>query len=157
MSDIKAPKKEKKTAKKAEKAEKTPAADTAEKTPAADTAEKTPEKAVEKTADSSTPVNKSASESSISHFSSVVTKEYRSGWESIFGNKTAGNSKKSNKSKTIELPASFEIRDEDIAAELRAVLYKAFQRQARKEGANLSAHKKVGVIEYRLNCNISEK
>ena len=140
MSEAKTPKKEGKKSSKTEKTEPKATSDSAEK-PSSET----------KTA------NKSASQSSISHFSSVATKEYRSGWESIFGNKKAGNKASSKQSNTVDLPLSLAIQDEDIKEDLRALLYKAFQRQARKEGISLAKLKKIGDIEYRLDCDISDK
>ena len=47
---------------------------------------------------------KSASQSSISHFSSVSTPAYRSGWNSIFGGGTVSKKTKSNTRITDELP-----------------------------------------------------
>ena len=77
---------------------------------------------------------KSASQSSISHFSSVSTPEYRAGWNSVFGGREATKKAKSKKSKGGNFPDHFEIADEAIDKELRNILYKAFQRQARKQG-----------------------
>jgi hypothetical protein len=148
MSEAKTPKKEGKKSSKTEKTEPKATSDSAEK-PSSDSAEKPSSET--KTA------NKSASQSSISHFSSVATKEYRSGWESIFGNKKAGNKASSKQSNTVDLPLSLAIQDEDIKEDLRALLYKAFQRQARKEGISLAKLKKIGDIEYRLDCDISDK
>ncbi len=100
---------------------------------------------------------KSASQSSISHFSSVSTPAYRSGWNEIFGN---GKTTKKTKSKTRDgddFPDNFEIEDEDIDTELRNILYKAFQRQARRQGFSLAKIKKSADIEYNLSCTITKK
>ena len=51
----------------------------------------------------SVPDNKSASQTSISHFSSVSTDEYRSGWQNIFGE---GNNKSKKKSPGIGIGLS---------------------------------------------------
>ena len=50
-----------------------------------------------------------------------------------------------------------EIEDQDIKNDLRALLYKAFQRKARKQGISLSECKKNGIINYHLECNILDK
>lgn len=141
---------------------KTPKKDTAKKDTAkkdsgkAETADKSESKSAE-TSTPSKPSNKSASQSSISHFSSVATDEYRSGWANIFANGKTAKKSKAKKTGSVDLPVSFEIQDEDIKADLRALLYKAFQRQARKDGISLAQLKKSSVIEYRLDCDVSEK
>jgi len=71
MSDAKAPKKTKDASKKVESAK--PDAAKSD-TSTADSAAKKAE-----------PAAKSASQTSISHFSSVSTPQYRSGWDHIFG------------------------------------------------------------------------
>ena len=81
MSDAKAPKKVKNALKKVEAAK--PAATKV------DAAKPDTAKSDTSTADSAAkkaePTAKSASQESISHFSSVSTPEYRSGWDHIFG------------------------------------------------------------------------
>ena len=52
------------------------------------------DKTKEKPIDKLTETSKSASQLSISHFSSVSSKEYRSGWTNIFGNKKRNRSSK---------------------------------------------------------------
>ncbi|MBT7956360.1 MAG: hypothetical protein HN731_14310 [Rhodospirillaceae bacterium] len=101
--------------------------------------------------------DKSASQTSISHFSSVTTKEYRSGWEEIFGNKKKTKKSKSNKANGVDLPLSLDLSDADINDDLRALLYKAFQRQARKQNISLAQLKKIADIEYNLLCDVTEK
>ena len=156
MSETKTPKKESVKAPKAEKKEAKSKSDSAEKSTEGITDAKTDAKVDAKT-DTASSTNKSASQSSISHFSSVTTKEYRSGWESIFGNKKAVKKTQSSNKDAVNLPTSFELDDEDINEELRALLYKAFQRKARKDGTSLAKLKKTGIIEYRLECEVSEK
>jgi len=53
------------------------------------------EKSADKISDKSVTAPKSASQTSISHFSNVTTKEYRSGWANIFGGKKTSNKTKS--------------------------------------------------------------
>ena len=55
---------------------------------------KTTETKQESTTTKKAEPNKSASQSSISHFSSVSTPAYRSGWEKIFGNKSKSEASK---------------------------------------------------------------
>ena len=141
MSDTKKEKKEK--TKEAPKADKSTKSETKS---GSDTSAKSSE---------SFPSKKSASQSSISHFSSVSTNEYRSGWESIFGGKKT--SKKKATSVSVDLPLSLEILDDDIKGDLRTLLYKAFQQKARKEGVSFAQLKKIADIGFSLNCEIVEK
>jgi hypothetical protein len=99
---------------------------------------------------------KSASQLSISHFSSVSTPAYRAGWEAIFGGKSAKKTR-AKKANGHDRPDRLTIDDEDIDPELRKTLYKLFQRQARKQGVSLAELKKTFVLEYGLTCNIREK
>jgi len=152
MSKEPAPKKETKKESKAEtKKEKLVS------NPASKSTDDKPGKAADAAAESSTVVNKSASQTSISHFSSVSTDEYRSGWESIFGKAKSGKKKASKDKNLISFPLRLEIKDRDIDDELRAILYKAFQRQARKEGLGLAKYKKSGIVVYNIECNIGSK
>ena len=115
------------------------------------------EKSSDVTSEKSSNSNKSASQTSISHFSSVSTKEYRSGWEAIFG--SAKTAKRASKKGTNELsfPIRLEIYDNEIKEELRTLLYKAFQRQARSQGYSMAKYKKIADIEYNLGCEIIKK
>jgi hypothetical protein len=160
MSKEKTPKKESKKSNKTEKKDTVVPSDTTDKaangpdqTSTDASVEKSSEVASEKTA----APNKSASQTSISHFSSVATKEYRSGWEAIFGPNKSQKKLKSKGSKNVILPVNMEIEDQDIKNDLRALLYKAFQRKARKQGISLSECKKNGIINYHLECNILDK
>jgi len=100
---------------------------------------------------------KSASQSSISHFSSVSTPAYRSGWNSVFGGGETTKKKDSKTSAGDEFPDHLTISDEDIDPELRKILYKSFQRTARSQGFSLAKIKNIAVIEYKLDCHIREK
>ena len=100
---------------------------------------------------------KSASQSSISHFSSVSTPAYKQGWESIFGGAKVGQKSALNSNNSELFPEMLTIDDEDIDVELRNALYKAFQKKARKQGISLSKVKKLVDFEYSLDCNLREK
>ncbi|SDB52654.1 hypothetical protein [Bauldia litoralis] len=156
MSDVKAPRKGDAASKKPE-ATKTEVKSTEAKTPDAGK----PEKATE-TASAETPAAKadaapkSASQTSISHFSSVSTPAYRAGWEAIFGG-AAARKTKSKASDGDDFPDSLVITDEDIDAELRAALYKAFQKKARSQGFSLAKAKKTADIAYNLDCHLIRK
>ncbi len=99
---------------------------------------------------------KSASQSSISHFSSVSTPAYKEGWDNIFGRSNI-DQKTSNKDNGEHFPEKLTIHDVDIDKELRSALYKAFQRQARAQGFNLAKINKHVELEYILDCNLKKK
>lgn len=99
---------------------------------------------------------KSASQTSISHFSSVSTPEYKAGWDNIFAKpKTAQAA--ANTGKNEEFPKQLTMSDDDIDYDLRRALHKAFERQALKQGLSLDTIKKLANIEYKLECNFSAK
>ena len=100
---------------------------------------------------------KSASQSSISHFSSVSTPAYKEGWDSIFGRSKIGHTTASNTDNGEHIPEILTIHDVDIDKELRSALYKAFKRLARAQGINLAKIKKQVEFEYILDCNIKKK
>ena len=100
---------------------------------------------------------KSASQSSISHFSSVSTPAYKEGWDSIFGQSKNNQKTASNKDNGEHFPEILTIHDVDIDKELRSALYKAFQRQARIQGLNLAKINKQAELEYVLDCNLKKK
>lgn len=147
MSDVKTPKKANAGSKKTEA--KKPKAE--QSAPAAETT------SADKPAGKADAAPKSASQSSISHFSSVSTPEYRSGWDSIFGNGGASKEPKSEAAIASDFPLHLTIEDDDIDSELRKIFYKLFQRKARSQGVSLARIKKVAAIEYTLNCDIREK
>jgi len=152
MSDARAPKTGDAGSKKPEA--KAPAPKTPEAGPSATPAETA---SADTSAGKADAAPKSASQLSISHFSSVSTPAYRAGWNAIFGGgKTAGKTR-AKKGNGHEFPDRLELDDEDIDAELRKALYKAFQRQARKQGVSLAEIRKTAVIEYSLTCNIRGK
>ena len=100
---------------------------------------------------------KSASQSSISHFSSVSTPQYRSGWNNIFGD---GSDVKKIVPKEVsqnDFPKKFNILDYDIDLILRDALDAAFNDLLKKRGINLKDAKELVRFEYNLICEIKEK
>ncbi|MBL4731940.1 MAG: hypothetical protein JKY82_04980 [Rhizobiaceae bacterium] len=148
MSEVKAPKKNSPEPKKAktEKAE-SGAKGASETTKPADTT----------SAGKSDAAPKSASQSSISHFSSVSTPAYKEGWANIFGGSKTDHTTASNTDDGEHFPEKLTIHDVDIDKELRNALYKAFQRQARAQGISLAKINKQVEFEYVLDCNIKKK
>ena len=127
--------------------------DTTEKN--TDVKKDTTEKSTETTQDSKTTKDKtppkSASQSSISHFSSVSTPAYRSGWEQIFGNKERVEDNLDDNQDNLQ---EFLVEDSSIDIDLRSLLYKAFQTEAQKHGFQLDDVNDTSNIVYNLNCKI---
>ena len=97
---------------------------------------------------------KSASQSSISHFSSVSTPAYRSGWDNIFGNK---NSSKSSVTKSEgKTHKEFVLNDDEIDKKLRQALYEKFSSKAKDEGLELPKSLEIGIIEYNIRCKFNK-
>ena len=152
MSEVKAPKKGDAGSKKSETKK------TEVKKPEAEQSATAAETAsADKSAGKADATPKSASQSSISHFSSVSTPAYRSGWNNVFGGGDATKKTKSKSSNGDIIPDNFTIVDEDIDSELSNILYRLFQRRARSQGISLAKIKKTAVVEYTLDCNIKEK
>ncbi len=103
------------------------------------------------------PSPKSAAESSISHFSSVSSPAYKAGWESIFGGPKSRGKGPAKPAKSEHIPDHLTLDDEDIGEELRRALYKAFQKQARKQGISLAKIKKRVEFSYTLQCDVEKK
>ena len=163
MSDTKTPKKAETTSKKngafkteASKTEvvKTEVVKTdVPSTEAADTETKTADDSASKAVSQT----KSASQSSISHFSSVSTPQYRSGWNNIFGD---GSDVKKIVPKEVsqnDFPKKFNILDYDIDLILRDALDAAFNDVLKKRGINLKGAKELVRFEYNIICEIKEK
>ena len=158
MSDAKTPKKAETKSKKNEAAKtevvKTEVVKTeVPSTEAANTETKTADDSASK-ADSQP---KSASQSSISHFSSVSTPQYRSGWNNIFGD---GSDVKKIVPKEVsqnDFPKKFNVLDYDIDLILRDALDVAFNDVLKKRGINLKDAKELVRFEYNLICEIKEK
>ena len=99
-----------------------------------------------------TSVNKSASQTSISHFSSVSTPEYREGWNRIFGDnnkKKVLSSKEKLAGPKLEL---LSIHVEDIDRRTRDFLYQFFNRHAKSQGITSRAVDDLMTGGYTVEC-----
>ena len=157
MSDAKTPKKAETVSKKSEptKTELTktePTKTEAAKSEVANTENKLVDNSVAK---SSSPP-KSASQSSTSHFSSVSTPEYRSGWNNIFGGGVGAKKMAPEEVSKNNFPKKLNILDYDIDLVLRDALDSAFNDVAKKRGFNLKDTKEIVRFEYNLTCEIKE-
>jgi hypothetical protein len=153
MSDAKPSKKSEPVSKKSETTKKNVA-----KTDVAKTETTTTEaKSVDSSASKSVSPPKSASQSSISHFSSVSTPQYRSGWNDIFGGGSEDKTVDTGKVNENNFPQKLNILDYDIDLELRNALDATFNDLAKQRGINLKEMNKSVRFEYYINCEIKEK
>lgn len=157
MSDVKAPKKADAGSKKSEVKKPEATKSEAKKPEAEKSATAVETSSADKSAGKSDAAPKSASQSSISHFSSVSTPAYRSGWNNIFGGGKATTNTDLETSDGDKLPDHLEISDDRIDTELRHVLHKAFQKQAHEQGLSLDEIENSYYFEYNIDCNIRRK
>ena len=127
------------------------------KTTDTSTVDKAGSSTADKTANKAEAAPKSASQASLSHFSSVSTPQYRSGWNNIFGD---GSDVKKIVPKEVsqnDFPKKFNVLDYDIDLILRDALDVAFNDVLKKRGINLKDVKELVRFEYNLICEIKEK
>ena len=108
-------------------------------------------------ASESVSADKSASQASISHFSSVSTPEYRSGWNKIFGTHPSTAPAQPSEDATLALPSDFSLSNAQISRALRANLAEAFQHLADMQGINLSEMHASIEVKYTIECRFSSK
>ena len=102
------------------------------------------------------PSNKSASQLSISHFSSVSTPEYREGWNRIWGgDKPTPNIIKTND--YINFPIEFSLSTQDISDVTKTKLLKELQVYANRNGLNLPESKDLILDNIDFFCKIIVK
>jgi hypothetical protein len=114
-----------------------------------------------KPADTSTPKSgsspKSAAQSSISHFSSVSTPQYRSGWNNIFGGGNAVDKTLTDDAPATDFPKTLEIFNDEVEGLMRKMLDEAFIDLAKKHGIDVDDSTRSLRFEYNINCEIKEK
>ncbi len=161
MSDAPAPKKAETASKKAESASPAATKTDGAKSEAAASGTTAPESSgADSSASKASSGPKSASQSSICHFSSVSTPQYRSGWNAIFGG--AGNSKStktedepSHNTNENEPLSKLTLNDADITAELRALLDEAFRLEAERNGVDMNDMQLKSKFMYTIDCDLS--
>ena len=99
---------------------------------------------------------KSAAQSSISHFSSVSTPQYRSGWNNIFGDGSDVKKTLPEEPSETDFPMKLEILDDEVDVILRKILDETFIDLAKKHGIDLNGSKSSLWFEYKSNCEIKE-
>ena len=124
------------------------------KTTDTSTVDKAGSSTADKTANKAEAAPKSASQASLSHFSSVSTPEYRAGWQRIFGGGEVNQKEEQEVSNENEFPLQIEIQNTEINAELRSMLYSSLLAQANKQGVDIEKVKNSTSIEYSVQCKI---
>ena len=102
---------------------------------------------------------KSASQLSISHFSSVSTPEYREGWERIWGGKKSGDSLKKNSHSNSSLIDEIVLTDKDLSEKLKLEILKELVIYSTKKGLDLNKTKDldINVIDFSCVLNFQVK
>ncbi len=99
------------------------------------------------------PANKSASQSSISHFSSVSTPEYREGWNRIFGHQEKGKELSSNKNSH---PTKLSISNSEISPQNQIIIREIVKQHALKQGIDAKIVEEIITRPFSLEYNILE-
>ena len=107
-----------------------------------------------KSVDNSASKPVSAAQSSTSHFSSISTPQYRSGWNAIFGDRNDIKKVAPAEVSQNDLPKKLNILDYDIDLTLRDALDAAFNDVAQRRGINLKDADVFVRFEYNLSCAI---
>ena len=95
---------------------------------------------------------KSASQLSISHFSSVSTPEYREGWERIWGGKKSGESLKKNSHSNSSLEDEIVLTDKDLSENLKLEILKELASYLTKKGFDLTKTKDLDINVINFSC-----
>ena len=98
--------------------------------------------------------NKSASQSSISHFSSVSTPEYREGWNRIFGAQKKESDISSKKSPDLKKVTIF---DKEMTKENIITVRKIFKDHALKKGFDTTIVEELMTKPFSLEYTIEKK
>jgi hypothetical protein len=100
---------------------------------------------------------KSASQLSISHFSSVSTPEYREGWERIWGGKKSGDSFKKNSHSNSSLIDEIVLTNKDLSENLKLEILKELVIYSTKKGLDLNKTKDLDINVIDFSCVLNFK
>ena len=95
---------------------------------------------------------KSASQLSISHFSSVSTPEYREGWERIWGGKKSGETLIKNSRSNSSLIDEIVLTNKDLSENLKLDILKELVIYSTKKGLNLTKTKDLDINVINFSC-----
>ena len=100
---------------------------------------------------------KSASQLSISHFSSVSTPEYREGWERIWGGKNSNDSTKKNIHSNSSVIDKIVLTDKDLSENLKLEILKELVSYSTKKGLDLTKTKDLDINIINFSCVLNFK
>ena len=100
---------------------------------------------------------KSASQLSISHFSSVSTPEYREGWERIWGGKNSNDSTKKNIHSNSSVINKIVLTDQDLSEKLKLEILKELVIYSTEHDLDLTKTKNLDVSAINFSCVLKFK
>ena len=100
---------------------------------------------------------KSASQLSISHFSSVSTPEYREGWERIWGGKNSNDSTKKNIHSNSSAIDKIVLTDQDLSEKLKLEILKELVIYSTEHDLDLTKTKNLDVSAINFSCVLKFK
>ena len=100
---------------------------------------------------------KSASQLSISHFSSVSTPEYREGWERIWGGKNLGNSIKKSSYSNSSFMDKIVLSDQDLSEKLKLEILNQLVIYSTKNNLDLIKTKDLDISDINFSCVLNFK
>jgi len=100
---------------------------------------------------------KSASQLSISHFSSVSTPEYREGWERIWGGKNSNDSTKKNIHSNSSVIDKIVLTDHDLSEKLKLEILKELVIYSTEHDLDLTKTKNLDVSAVNFSCVLKFK
>ena len=100
---------------------------------------------------------KSASQLSISHFSSVSTPEYREGWERIWGGKKSGDSLKTSSHSNSSRLDEIVLTNKDLSENLKQEILKELIIYSTKKGLDLTKTKDLDINVINFSCVLNFK
>lgn len=97
---------------------------------------------------------KSASQLSISHFSSISTPEYREGWDRIWGGKKSSRIIKKNSHLNASDIDKIVIKDQDLSEKLKLEILKELVNYSTKYDLNLTKTKDLKTSDINFSCEL---
>lgn len=98
-----------------------------------------------------------AAEVHYGYFSNVKTPEYRSGWDSIWGDKNASDDpapKKKARPRKKSAPITLSFDLEDLPAGVRDGLIEAARKALKKQRVSYERRDKAGDVDWRIDCHV---
>ena len=103
----------------------------------------------------SVPSSKSASQVSISHFSSVSTPEYRQGWDRIWGANNSNFNKTKASNKNSILSSEIILSNQDLSENIKVKILKELEVSAKKNGFSLPKSHISNLVNIEFSCTIN--